>query len=96
MKRKLLTTLLMLSIILISASAEARELVVGIKGMVCNFCAQSIEGKFKKEKAVKSVDVNLDDRIMILKFKKDQTLTDDQIKGLVKDAGYLVEYIKEK
>ena len=39
------------------AFAAESELKVGIKGMVCAFCAQGIEKKFKAQKEVDNVQV---------------------------------------
>lgn len=80
--------LLALSISL-SVPAFASELTVGVKGMVCGFCAQGIEKKFKAEKEVESVNVNLENKFVKLKFKDGAIpLTNEKIAQILKDSGY--------
>ena len=41
-------------------SAYAKTIKIGVEGMVCDFCAQSIQKVFLKQAGVEKVDVNLD------------------------------------
>lgn len=65
-----------------------QELKVGVKGMVCAFCAQGIEKKFKSQKEVSSIEVSLENKYVKLKFKPGQTLAKDKITEILKEAGY--------
>jgi mercuric ion binding protein len=71
--------------------ASGVEKTVKVKGMVCAFCAQGIEKKFKAQNEVQDVDVNLEKHYVKLVFKPEQSLTDEKIATLLKDAGYSVE-----
>jgi periplasmic mercuric ion binding protein len=80
-----------------SLSALAgQELKVGVKGMVCAFCAQGIEKKFKAQKEVESVDVSLENKLVKLKFKDGQRLPDEKISEILKDAGYEADFGAKK
>jgi periplasmic mercuric ion binding protein len=71
------------------------KLEVSVKGMVCSFCSQGIEKKFK-EQNVKSVDVSLEKHLVTMELNDGQTIDDKQIENLLKDAGYAVEKIVRK
>lgn len=59
-----------------------------VNGLVCDFCARTIGKVFKKEKAVESIDVNLDDKIVTIHFNQGQKLEDEKIIKLINDSGY--------
>jgi mercuric ion binding protein len=84
MKKIILTTLVLFSSIVMAGE----ELKVGVKGMVCAFCAQGIEKKFKAEPEVEKVQVSLENKYVLLNFKDGKRLTDEKIKQILKDAGY--------
>ncbi|MCE3009152.1 MAG: heavy-metal-associated domain-containing protein [Proteobacteria bacterium] len=77
-------------IILFSAlfAVAGEELKVGVKGMVCAFCAQGIEKKFKAEPEIEKVKVSLENKFVLLTFKDGKNLTKEKIKEILKDAGY--------
>lgn len=87
MKRNQLVTL---AFLWAAAALAGESATIKVNGMVCSFCAQGIKKKFSAEKSVSSVDVNLDEKWVKLSFKDGQTLSDDQIKSLISDAGYNV------
>lgn len=70
------------------AIAASNEIKVGVKGMVCAFCAQGIEKKFKAQKEVSKVEVSLENKFVKLTFKDGQTLSKEKISEILKDAGY--------
>lgn len=82
--------LLIIAISLISFKVFAEEKVVPVNGMVCAFCAQGIEKAFKAEDAVESVDVQLKDKFVKIKFKEGKSLSDDKIETILKNAGYTI------
>lgn len=95
MKKKLLTITTALTLMISSLPALAGEKIeVKVKGMVCSFCAQGIKKKFSALDAVKKTEVNLDDKWVKLEVADDKTLSDDQIKTSIKDAGYEVVTIE--
>lgn len=84
--------LVIFAIITFSTSAHADErtddIVVTVNGMVCDFCAQSLEKVFKKEESVNGIDVSLDDQTVTVDTKEGQTLSDEKIKELIEWGGY--------
>ena len=74
------------------ASALPSEIKVGVKGMVCAFCAQGIQKNFKKQPEVESVEVSLENKFVKLKFKEGKELSKSKITEIFKDAGYEAVY----
>ncbi len=72
--------------------ALPQELKVGVKGMVCAFCAQGIEKNFKKQPQVSTVEVSLENKYVKLKFKEGQSLPRDKITEILKESGYEAVY----
>ena len=74
-------------------SAYAKTIKIGVEGMVCDFCAQSIQKVFLKQPGVEKVDVNLNNGRVIIKmadvFQDDEEgISNDRIEKLFLDAGY--------
>lgn len=76
--------------------ATHSDVVVNVNGMVCSFCTSNIEKRFKKEKAIKDVVVNLDEKRVYLNFKHNSTLSDEQITSNIRKAGYNVVSIERR
>ena len=76
------------------AFAATKEIKVGVKGMVCSFCAQGIEKKFKGEEAVSKIDVKLEQHLVTLSIRDGKSIAYAQIQKLLQDAGYTVDTIE--
>lgn len=74
-------------------AAEVTHLTVHVKGMVCAFCAQGLKKSFSKEKSVEKFDVSLEDKTVKLDLKPNESLSDDQIKKIITEAGFAIEKI---
>lgn len=74
--------------------AEAKDLKVHVKGMVCGFCSQGIQKQFEERSEVKDVNVSLKEKTVTLSFADGQNLPDEEIKSLLEKAGYGVENIE--
>lgn len=61
-----------------------------VNGMVCGFCATGIEKTFKAEPEVKTVNVDLNKRLVTVTTKQGQTLDDAKLKKLMANSGYSV------
>ena len=65
--------------------SEINVAIVGVKGMVCDFCARGIEKAFKKDKFVRKVDVDLANGQSSLRTAKikmiDQRISQKSING---------------
>jgi copper chaperone CopZ len=93
--------LLILFLTFIPIKAQAIIIDISVEGMVCDFCAQSIEKVFMKQPGVEVVYVNLDRGNVQVKmadiFKDNEPgISDDKINQLFEDAGYTVSNITRK
>lgn len=66
---------------------------VGVNGLVCDFCAQSLKKTFGTEAAVEKIDVSLTDKLVTIYLKPNQTLADTKIKDIITKSGYDVTTI---
>lgn len=65
-------------------------LYVSVNGLVCDFCARSIEKIFKKQKSVQSIGVDLEKMLITIYLKDGKNLSNELIKQLILDSGYEV------
>lgn len=75
---------------------ENEVLTISVNGLVCDFCARSIEKLFSKKESVKSIDVNLENMIITINLKKGKKLNDDIVRQVIKDSGYDVTEINRE
>ena len=68
---------------------EPQIVEVKIKGMVCSFCAQGLQKDIVKLEEVEKVEINLKKGYAKITVKKGETLPMDEVKEIIKDAGYL-------
>lgn len=90
MKQKLGALLLMTTVFFNPIAAQAEAVTITVKGMVCSFCAQGIKKSFGKNENVKDANVDLDQKVVKLEFKEGKSLKDEEIKGVINDAGFEV------
>jgi len=70
--------------------AAADTIEATVNGMVCGFCSTGIEKTFKAQPEVKTVNVDLENKLVTIQTKQGQTLDDTKIKKLLGNAGYSV------
>ena len=87
MKNYLLTIMLMFGL---TAVVSADTIRATVNGMVCGFCATGIEKTFKAQPEVKTVNVDLNKKLVTVTTKQDQTLDDTKLKKLITNSGYSV------
>ena len=73
---------------------ENEVLSISVNGLVCDFCARSIEKLFSKKESVKSINVNLEQMLITISLKKGKSLNDDIITKVIADSGYDVREIR--
>ncbi|MDI1227328.1 MAG: heavy metal-associated domain-containing protein [bacterium] len=88
-----LTVLLMLSTPAL-ATHNGPHIIVSVNGLVCDFCAVSMDKTFSKKPGVTDVDVNLTTKIVRIDMKPATDIGDDEIKKGITDAGFDVVSIK--
>ena len=74
----------------LTAAVSADTIKATVNGMVCGFCATGIEKTFKSQPEVKTVDVDLQNKLVTIQTKQGKTLEDSKIKKLLGNAGYSV------
>ena len=67
---------------------DSPDVLVQVNGLVCALCAKGIEVAFDKQKAVKRVAINMDTSIVEVQFSLFRQLSDDEIRSIIKSAGY--------
>jgi copper chaperone CopZ len=72
------------------ATTGAQSVTVKVNGLVCDFCARSIEAMMKKRPDVSGVHVDLDKGEVHLALKPDAALDDPTLRKMITDAGYAV------
>lgn len=75
------------------AFATPQSITVRVNGLVCDFCARSIESVMKKRPDVTRVHVDLDKGEIHL-GTKDGSLDDPTLRKLITDSGYAVTAIE--
>jgi len=87
MQKYLLTIITTFSL---TAAVSADTIRATVNGMVCGFCATGIEKTFKAQPEVKTVDVDLEKRLVTIETKQGRTIDDAKIRKLLGNAGYSV------
>lgn len=80
----------------LTAAISADTIRATVNGMVCGFCATGIEKTFKAQPEIKTVDVDLQNKLVTLQTKQGQTIDDSKIRKLLGNAGYSVVGIVRK
>ena len=96
MKKLLIAALLAAAPLSAAFAAPAQMVTVKVNGLVCDFCARSIEAMMKKRDDVSGVHVDLDKGEVHLKLKANATLDDATLKKLITDSGYNVTGVDRK
>lgn len=94
--KRIITIAVAAAIAFASVLAEAAQITVGVQGMVCSFCAQGIEKKFKADPAVATVKVDLKKKVVLLTTREGQTLDEATIRKNIMDSGFNVTSVEYK
>lgn len=89
MFKKFITVFSLIFLINIS-SVFANKINVDVNGLVCEFCAVTIEKNFKKKDEIREIKVDLDQKKVFLTFKDGKDLSDEIIKDTIVNNGYNV------
>ena len=79
--------------ILSQNNQDENYIKVLVNGLVCDFCARSIEKTFEKEDIVESVNVDLEKMLVTIFIKEKAHLNDSLIIKLINNSGYDVSEI---
>ena len=92
--KKLLLSVMISATLFSQAAFATKTIKAHVNGMVCAFCAQGIDKKMRALSQTKDVYVNLKQKLVAIELKDGQTLSNDTVKDLIKDAGYAVTSIE--
>jgi copper chaperone CopZ len=77
--------------------AAADTITATVSGNACGLCATAIEKTFRAQPQVKTVDVDLENRLVTIETKQGQTMEDAEIRKLLGNAGYsVVRIVRQK
>lgn len=93
---KLKTLITSTVFLLVSMPLFAESILIHVNGMVCGFCAQGIDKKLRQESSVQDVKVDLGQKIVSVQTKSGQTLSDEKVTDIIKNAGFEVRSIERK
>ncbi|MDB9800006.1 heavy-metal-associated domain-containing protein [bacterium] len=79
-----------------SIDPDGLRINVDVFGLVCDFCAQSIEKIFMNRNEVTGIEVDLANGFITIFTKRGEDIEDNLIKSLITDAGYNVNRISRK
>ncbi len=79
-----------------AASPTPQLVTVKVNGLVCDFCARSIEAMMRKRPDVDRVHIDLGRGEVHIGLKADATLDDSTLRKLVIDSGYAVTAIERQ
>lgn len=91
MRKIMLAAALLMAFI---SAAQAETIKASVNGMVCAFCATGIEKTFKAQPAVNTVKVDLENKLVTITTRSNQTMSNATITRLITNAGYSVTGIK--
>ena len=94
MKNLFLFFILVMSFYKYSFSKDNSSTVYAyVNGLVCDFCARALEKTIGKHDAVKSINVDLNEKVITINFNENKMLKNSVIEQLIADAGYSVRKI---
>lgn len=73
---------------------EATTAKISVNGMVCSFCAQSIEKRLSAMPEAGPLYINLSNKLVAVQPKAGQTLNMDKLRHEIKEAGYDVTAVE--
>jgi cation transport ATPase len=73
---------------------EATTAKVSVNGMVCSFCAQSIEKRVSSMPEAGPLYINLSSKVVAVQPKPGKTLDMDKLRHEIKEAGYEVTAVE--
>ncbi len=75
-------------------SDRTKEIHVMVQGMYCQACSYKLEKQFKKIAGIENLTSDYKTGLITFRMMPGKTVSDEEIKKLVKDAGYAVREIK--
>ena len=80
--------------VLTKNNLKGEVLYIYVNGLVCDFCARSIEKLFSKRDSVENINLNLEEMLITITLKEGKNLKNEIIEQIIKDSGYDVMEIQ--
>ena len=71
-------------------NTDCQKLKVEVNGLVCDFCARSLEKVFRKKGLSDSINVDLEEGMVDINLKQGKSVDDKTLTKLITDSGYNV------
>ncbi len=84
---------IVLCVLNLSVFAEVKNqtVQVTVSGLVCPLCFSKVEEKFKGNKKVKNIKIDMDKKLILVDYSSENPVTDEDIKNIIsRDSGYTV------
>ncbi len=77
-----------------SDSLSAPDATVSVDGLACPFCAYGLEKKLDELNAIRAMEVQLEEGRVLLAFEEGQSVTKDELRTAVENAGFTARKIE--
>ena len=67
-----------------------------VDGLACPFCAYGIEKSFIRTEGVESVDIDMQNGLVIVKTAEGKVFTEEDLRTIIDDAGFTMKSMTEK
>ena len=92
--KKILFILLMSAISSATMFAQGKQYEVKVDGLSCPICTYGLEKKLKTIDGIENLKIELSTGTATFTVKEGKTVTEEQVKKKVKDAGYTFKSMK--
>ncbi len=75
-------------------TVETPDATVYVDGLACPFCAYGIEKKLDDLNAIQKMEVQLEEGRVLLAFKEGHSVTKDELRAAVENAGFTARKIE--
>ena len=82
-----------LTLIITIQKLSASEINIKVNGLVCEFCAITLEKNFKKLPQIEKVEINLEQKNITLNVSNNQDISNQEITEIIINNGYAVAEI---
>jgi copper chaperone CopZ len=90
---RIVKTLLALAALGATSVAAAGTIEMTVHGLVCSFCAQSVEKTLRKNPATEDVVISLEHRLVVVSTKPGADIPDETLRKALEASGYDVKAI---
>lgn len=78
----------------LSSNAQFTHGIIGIDGLTCSMCSNSVEKSLKQLNFVGEISMDLNENVAYVKFIDGKEVNIDQLAQKVRDSGFSVRFLK--